>query len=378
MENFLVFPRPRLCEKMRLGAGLSNAGSLEPFAEIVRSLPDMNADGVPDIFVAGRGNPGGFAVLSGTDGGVLGVNATPKDEIDHLVDARDIDGDEKPDLVFAVRIHDDESDQPADRLCFAVYSGVHYKRVISFKKPFNRLGVRQALLFGGFPDTNADGVPEILCYGESAPFRDRPQEGHFALVLGQQFKHSRRTLAGFDPTTTDSFIACPGSVAPDRFPDLVVSTPSSANMPSQLGLYVLKLQKFDWTLTGGDASAEISKRFGKESGQSIEFGAPIITVPDQDGDGLSDVATICSSSSTMSAAYLVVVSSRSGRILQIETGEKQARIDTDRRRVQLTLLRATDGGATDRIAVTGQVDGTPQPTPAILFFELKGASASHP
>lgn len=358
-----------------------------PEAELVpgglRPIPDINDDTIPDIFVFSAGVPMGFAAVSGRDGTLIGINPEPKSELVNLVDVREVDGDTHPDFVFATNAIDEKD--KLSRLGFAVFSSGSFRRVVSFSRPFGRLALRQTLLFGPFPDLNGDKISEILCYGVVPSTRLNPQdEPQFALVDGQRLKRWVLTRTEEDPTRGPAFIAAPGDIYPDGFVDLVISSPgdTAAGKPSQLGLYVMKRLKYDWVDRGDAFGAKGSDDETGDvttAGMDVNFGAPVVAIPDQDGDTKPDVATTISDGTKHDERQLVLISSATGQLIRrVSLPDANASIDADRERVQMSAFSRNTTSGLNRIAVSGMINDGAAKRPAIILFDIAVAPASAP
>lgn len=348
----------------------------------LRCLPDVNDDDIPDIFVAGAGESPGFAVISGKDGSVIAMNASPKDKLIQLVDVREVTGDVHPDFIFATALEDASSDAGAERIGFAVYSGDHLQRAVSYRKPFGRMQSRQTLLYGPFPDSNGDKIDEILCYGVVPANRSRSDEAQFALVDGRQLKRWVLTRTEEDPTQTKPFMTSPGVVVADNFADLVISTPVDAaeHLPSSLGFYVLKKLKYQWLLKGNSLTPDMWKALGHANSSNtnadIQFGAPVVAIDDMDSDSHRDIATTVLDPKRSTSRRLVTISSATGRFIQVIDSESAfAKIEPMRDRVQMTAFHSKSGAGRQRIAISGRVSDKSRNSPAILLFDVGDESA---
>lgn len=344
----------------------------------LRTLPDINADGIPDIFVFGDGERPGFGAISGKDGSVLGLNPTPKDRLVQLVDVRNATDEIEAMFVFATWLTDEAEEAESRRLGFAMYSGKSFHRSVSFKKPFGRMGLRQTLLFGPFPDTNGDGVNEVLCYGVVPANRlatsDEPQ---FALVDGRRLKRWVLTQTREDPTLGPAFIAAPDIIFPDDFTDLVISSPAdtTTQQPSRIGLYVLKQRSYRWELKGDAFPVGEDEEVGAAASPprgdtTVQFGAPVVVVPDLDGDRHRDIATTILDPAQAGSRRLVTISSADGQLIAMrELPEANLRIEPHHDRIQMTAFpRDADSDAT-QIAVSGFVSNAAGVFPVVILIE---------
>ncbi|MCB9854630.1 MAG: hypothetical protein H6818_03000 [Phycisphaerales bacterium] len=341
----------------------------------LRALPDINADGIPDVFVFGEGERPGFGALSGKDGAIIGLNSKPKDELIQLVDVRLPKEEVEAMFVFATRLKDDAEDAASQRLGFAIYSSKSFHRSVSFKKPFGRMSQRQTLLFGPFPDTNGDGVNEVLCYGVVPANRLAPSdEPQFALVDGQRIKRWVLTQTNEDPTKGPAFIAAPGVVFPDNFTDLVISSPADVTTeePSRIGLYVLKQRSYRWELKGNAplTSEKSDAESPPMSGADIQFGAPVVIVPDLDGDKHLDVATTILNSSRVDSRRLVTMSSEDGHVIAMrDLPDAKLRIEPRYDRVQMTAFQRDADSEAAQIAVSGFLSNGEIDIPVVILFD---------
>lgn len=348
----------------------------------LRPLPDINADGTPDIFILGPGERPGMAALSGRNGDLIGINAKPKNRLIHLVDVREVTGDSHPDLIFATRLKNDAKGGDPTRIGFAVFSTDFFQRVVSLKRPFGRMSRQQTLLYGPFPDCDGDKIDEILCYGIVPANRiTKHDEAQFSLVDGRHLKRWVLARTDVDPTIGPAFITSPGVIIPNQFADLpvqfadlVISTPADveSGRPSQIGCYVLKEKDYHWVLSGEDAANveggnENAATTSAAESRDVQFGAPLVVIPDLDDDSVRDVATTIIDPNAPDARRLVAVSSRKGRIIRsFESPAPNAHIEKQLKRVQMAVY-ATATGAT-RVAATGTFgDGNDRHSAIILY-----------
>lgn len=347
----------------------------EPAPEIIaaglRPLPDINDDTIPDVFVMGDGEHPGFAALSGKDGALIGINAQPKNALIQLVDIREATGDTYLDFIFATALENKSDAGEPERLGFAIYSSGNFRRAVSFKRPFGRMAKRQTLLFGPFPDSNQDDVPEILCYGVVPANRlNQEDEAQFALVDGKRLSRWVLTRTTADPTHGPSFIASPGIVIKDSFADIIISTPADASRgePSGIGLYVMKRFGFEWQVRGNEAGGPAAGEANAETKASLSgYGAPLVVVPDVNGDGISDIATTITIGAGDSRE-LLLLSSANGQVLDRPEGPADTAIEPRHDRVQCVAY--ADGGepSSTMIALTGRTTRDGRDHPAIILY----------
>ncbi|HPF39868.1 MAG TPA: hypothetical protein P5081_01835 [Phycisphaerae bacterium] len=345
----------------------ATAQSLVP--EGLRSLQDINDDQVPDIFLFGAGERPGFGAISGKDGIVIGLNATPKNQLIQLVDVRIVTGDSHPDFVFATTLDDADGDENRGHMGFAVYNSTRFIRAVSYKKPFGRLSEGQTLLMGPIPDCNNDKISEILCYGVIPSSRMRTQaEPQFAIVDGQRLRRWVLTRTHEDPTRGPSFMTTPGVVVKDSFPDLIISTPADegAAKPSQFGLYVMKKLNYEWLLQGDKPGADGART-------DVQFGGPVVLTVDLDEDGIPDVATTIVDAAKPTTRKVVAISSSKGVVLKdVVAPVAESRFESRRDRIQLATVPSDANATSTRIGVSGYVTNAGDDAPAILLIDLIG------
>ncbi|MCA9257343.1 MAG: hypothetical protein KDA33_16970, partial [Phycisphaerales bacterium] len=163
-----------------------------------------------------------------------------------------------------------------------------------------------------------------------------------------------------------SFMATPGVVVKDSFPDLIISTPADedAKKPSQFGLYVMKKLSYEWLLQG-------DKLASADAGTDAQFGGPVIVTADLDEDGIADVATTIVDAAKPATRKVVAISSAKGVVLMdFAAPVAEARFESRRDRIQVAAV-PSNAPAT-RIGVSGYITSAGEDAPAILLIDLAG------
>lgn len=242
-----------------------------PFGGLA-ALPDLNKDGVGDIYVSHPGDAPMFTFLSGRDGALI---HQAHDFAGSLLPLRfdEFGGDKTPVLVFAARNNPETT--PARhrgpfRLMF--YSGTTFKRLLSRSNLWPRARAPYGLAVARVPDAN--GVDDYLL--QTLP-DDASAEWALGLLDGKQFRISRRFVPALKrPSGPFSFLA-PGDLDADGRADLVVHHVDAERGEARL------------TALNGDTGAIIWQAQHACTGRLAD---DAIAMPDISGDGVSELCAM--------------------------------------------------------------------------------------
>jgi len=314
-------------------------GEGDAFGHRALGVGDVDGDDIPDLAVAARFNDAGgvdagriylysgatferFAVFTGEG---------PGDELGHrIVNAGDLDGDGRADIVAGAYVND-AGGEDAGRVYFVSGRTLRPFGLLTGEAAGDELGYR--LEEAG--DADGDGRPDIVL---SAWLHDEPafNAGKVYLVSGRS-RSVIRTYPGFQA----------GEAAGARLTTVddgdgdgwrgVVDAATTHDGPAGIDSGVVRVRS-------GRTGRIRREWFGTRPGE--QFGAPLQTLGDIDGDGVSDLG-IAANRFLAGPGRVEIRSTRSGRLLHEFQG------------------RNANDGYGERMRDVGDIDGDEVPDVAI-------------
>ncbi|MEP0546713.1 MAG: Ig-like domain-containing protein [Rhodothermales bacterium] len=292
------------------------------FGRSVAGVPDADGDGRGDLLVgedsdAALQNAGRAYLFSGATGALLQTIASPNPETGgffgfSVAGVPDADGDGRGDLLVGAPSEDDELDNAGRAHLFSGSTG---SLLLTFVSPNSELSGLFGRSVAGVDDADGDGRGDLLV---SAPFEDGgAQDAGRAYVFLSDIGDLPPVAADDAATTVEGFATFADVLANDTDPngdDLLVENVGTAMNGTVLlagdGIRYTPDPGFtgtdSFTYTVGDgvggtdegtvtvtvaAIPENVRPFASPDPQSDDsFGIGVASVPDVDGDGITDLA----------------------------------------------------------------------------------------
>jgi len=290
----------------------------------VAGARDVNSDGLDDVLIGipqadplGRKNAGSvFLIFGREDRGPILLDPVPAPRVVRIdgasqgdragtsvASARDVDGDEVPDVIVGAPRADDGSGQRrgaayvmfgrtlTKNVDLALLSSEGYK----IHRPNFGRDVGQSVATAG--DMNRDGlddviigVPSSMVIAPPAAYVVFGQPSTDAVTLGNLSGKGWLIRGGDKENERGAGEAVAGGhdVNADGVPDVVVGAPSAAGPFHRNGVVFVIFGKADNATVALDALGDAGFRiFGGDRAQSL--GSAVAMLPDQDNDGSADV-----------------------------------------------------------------------------------------
>jgi hypothetical protein len=339
----------------------------------VTPVGDFDSDGVPDLYVLESWSKRSALVFSGKTGALLRrFRFEPYGIYEQPLRSDDFNGDGVPDIVFLGREHQ------RNPLAIDVHSG---KDFASLKGPgglwAEATDRTRALALPEFHDVNGDGVSDWLV--QRAVGRDR--EGYathteFAVVSGKEYGVLAKFQSPRPRITSSTAYSRTGDLNRDGTKDLVFAAHSGGGPTGRTSL-LRAVSVADgatlWQVTGHELpggkrgfTVDVKTRQRQETPADVEFGSPVVVVPDRNGDGVDEIVTTAQvADGNASTTAVLVFSGSDGKLLAtLRPAALQGFLNPYR--TQLIFLPAQAGGA-PTVAVAGR---SPRGEPLIALFAL--------
>lgn len=262
----------------------------------VGGIPDVNGDGRGDVIIgAPLENPGGSMpdsgrayIFSGATGELLETLNSPIGPQGALfgysvAGLSDIDSDGRGDVVIGAW-HESEPGHPGDAGRAHVFSGDSGELLFTLVSPNETVGGYFGVAVGGVPDTNADGVDDIVV-GAPGDEEAGPFLAGRAYVFSGQSGALLRTLVSGNEQPLGNFGGSVGGIPDvngDEIGDLIIgaSQETAEKGPDFAGrAYILS----------GDTGEVLHELVSPNELEFGTFGNAVAGVADLDGDGRGDV-----------------------------------------------------------------------------------------
>jgi hypothetical protein len=317
----------------------AQAYKLGPFSV----LPDLNGDGVEDLYCREGWSHETALLISGKDGQVFGHYALPSNA---LTWAR---------LLCAIA--------QTDKTELAFFE--NRNRVLSLNaadlKPLGNAALilpevtELTILSTTFDNPRGNGDHHWLVRRDVVQSnKDSPYQYELAVVSGPDRSLVRRFVTDRPRHGGRTVHACPGDLNGDGVPDLIVASSTGAgpdNSRSSLRAISSADGRTLWMiggheLPGGREMIVVDLKTRQERSEvDVEFGSQVIGLPDLDGDGATDLATTAFiPSGNQSRRGILIISGATGRVLaKLAPRPTDGDLPDDAAHVQLARIDSVDG-----------------------------------
>jgi hypothetical protein len=316
------------------------AYKLGPFAV----LPDLNGDGVPDLYCREGWSNDTALFISGKDGQVLGHYALPSNAFTWARPLSAIPHTDKTELVFFENPNRVLSLDAAD-----------LKPLGNGAPIWPDVTGELTILSTTFEGERGKGDHDWLVRRDVVQSNtDSPYQYELAVLSGRDRSLVRRFVTDRPRHGGRTLHACPGDLNGDGVPDFIVASSTGAG-PDNSRSFLRAISGADgrtlWTIGGdelpggGETIVMDLKTRQRRSAVDVEFGSQVIPLPDLDGDGAPELATTAFiPSANQSRRGILIISGATSKVLaRLAPSPSDGELPDDAAHVQLARMDSVDG-----------------------------------